>query len=52
VKLTLADILRVQREARETMRQLAKLYPGAFDKNGKPLVATLRLPAPTTGEGQ
>jgi hypothetical protein len=29
---------------------LAKLYPGAFDKRGKPLVAELRMPT-TTKEG-
>lgn len=39
-----ADFIRIQREARQTMEQLAKLYPGAFDKNGKPIVATLTFP--------
>ena len=38
--LTKQDILRVQKECRDSMKQLAKLYPGAFDRNGKPLVAT------------
>lgn len=41
--MTLEQIKRQQREARKTMRQLAKLYPGAFDSKGKPIVATLRL---------
>ena len=41
---TQADFIRIQREARQTMEQLARLYPGAFDKNGKPIVATLSLP--------
>jgi len=43
--VTLADILRIQRQARADLAALAKLYPGAFDKQGRPLVATLRWPA-------
>jgi len=42
--MTLADILRHKAEARKTMEQLAKLYPGAFTKDAKPIVATLRWP--------
>ena len=41
---TQADFIRIQREARQTMEQLAKLYPDAFDKNGKAIVATLTFP--------
>lgn len=33
-----------QAAARREFKQLAKLFPGAFDKNGKPLVATLTFP--------
>lgn len=31
-------------EARKTMDQLRKLYPGAFDENGKAIVATAHFP--------
>lgn len=41
--MTRAQILQQQREARKMMLKLAKLYPGAF-RDGKPIVATLRLP--------
>jgi hypothetical protein len=43
--MTRAQLLRQLREARRTMRQLAKMYPGAFDARGRPIVAVLRLPA-------
>jgi hypothetical protein len=42
--MTRAQILRQIREARRAMQMLAKLYPGAFDKHGKPLVASAKLP--------
>ena len=42
--MTRAQILRQIREARRTMKQLAKLYPGCFDKHGKPIVAVLSFP--------
>lgn len=41
---TQTDFIRIQREVRRDMTQLAKIYPDAFDKNGKPIVATLTLP--------
>ena len=47
--MTRAQILRQQREARRTMKQLARLYPGAFDKQGKPRVAVLRWPPEVPG---
>ena len=37
-------LLRQMREARRDMERLAKMYPACFDRNGKPLVATLHLP--------
>lgn len=40
MSLTRAGLLRQIREARRTMRRLAKLYPGAFDENSKAIVAT------------
>ena len=42
--MTRAQLLYQKREVRKLFKQLAKLYPGAFDKQGRPLVATLRLP--------
>jgi hypothetical protein len=42
--MTKEDFLRVQAEARKTMEQLQKLYPSCFDKDGKPIVATLTFP--------
>lgn len=42
--MTAQDFKRIQAEARKTMKILAKLYPACFDKNGKPIVATLRFP--------
>jgi hypothetical protein len=47
--MTRDQILRQIREARRTMRQLAKLYPGAFDKQGRPIVAVLRWPKSGAG---
>lgn len=41
---TQADFIRIQQEVRRDMEQLAKIYPHAFDKNGKPIVATLTFP--------
>ena len=35
---------RQKREIRQQFKALSKLYPGCFDKHGKPVVATLRLP--------
>lgn len=46
--MTRNDFLRQKREARKEMRALAKLYHEAFDKNGRPLVAALRLLPETT----
>mgnify|MGYP001227098927 CR=1 FL=1 len=42
-------IARQQREIREQFGVLAKLYPGCFDKSGKPIVVELRLPAQGKG---
>lgn len=42
--MTLADILRQQAMARQELAALAKLVPECFDKNGKPIVATLTFP--------
>jgi hypothetical protein len=39
---TKQDFIRVQQECRENLARLRKVFPQAFDKNGKPLVATLR----------
>ena len=41
---TKADLIRIQREARQTLKQLAKVYPETFDHNSKPIVATLAFP--------
>lgn len=30
--------------SRQEIQKLSKLYPGAFDKNGKPIVASASLP--------
>lgn len=47
--MTLNQIVRQIAEARRAMEQIAKLYPGCFDAQGRPIVATLRLPPhPTT----
>lgn len=45
--MTRADFLRIQAECRKSMQKLARLYPGCFDANGKPIVATLTLPRMT-----
>jgi len=49
MKMTQADFMRQKAEARATLAQLAKLYPGCFDAQGRPIVATLRLPSQPTG---
>lgn len=41
--MTQADFARQQQEARAFFAALAKLMPGAFRPDGKPLVAELRL---------
>ena len=48
--ITREAILRQIAEARASLAQLAKLYPGCFDKHGKPLVASARFP--TTSQEQ
>lgn len=42
--MTRAQIMKQIAEARRSMRQLAKLYPGAFDKNGRAIVAVAAFP--------
>jgi hypothetical protein len=42
--MTRQQIFKQIKEARRTMLQLAKLYPAAFDKDGKPIIAELRWP--------
>ena len=42
--MTRDQILRCVAEARTSMLALAKLYPAAFDKDGRPLVAALTFP--------
>lgn len=44
--MTRAQILAQIADARRQMQQLAKLYPGCFDKQGRPIVAVARLPLP------
>lgn len=50
--MTRADLLRAAAEARATMKQLAKLFPGCFHADGRPIVAEARLlpPLSTTKE--
>lgn len=35
-------------KAREEMDQLSKMFPAWFDRDGRPIVAELRLPLSTT----
>lgn len=42
--MTRAQFLAQQREAEKTLAALAKIIPGAFDKQGQPLVAVARFP--------
>lgn len=44
--MTNAEFLKQKALARKTMKQLAKIMPGAFDKNGRALVATLTMYPP------
>lgn len=44
--MTREQLLRQIESARRQMQELAKLYPGCFDKRGRPLVAVARLPLP------
>lgn len=44
--MTNAEFMQLKAEARKTMKALAKIMPGAFDKNGRPLVATLTMHPP------
>ena len=52
--MTRADFIRAQAEARKTMQELARLFPGCFDANGKAIVASAHFPriggAPKAGE--
>ena len=41
-------LLKQQREIKKQFKQLAAIFPGCFDINGKPLLATLTFP--TVGE--
>lgn len=52
--MTREDFFRIQAEARATMQALAKIYPGAFTPDGKPIVAEARLlpPLPAPKEPQ
>lgn len=49
--MTRKQILRQIAKARRNVRRLAKLYPGCFDEQGRPIVATLRLPAGGSNHG-
>jgi hypothetical protein len=42
--MTRDDFLRAQRDARRTLKKLARIFPGAFDKNGKAIVAVAAFP--------
>lgn len=44
--MTREQLLRQIESARRQMQELAKLYPGCFDKRVRPLVAVARLPLP------
>lgn len=44
--MTLEQLLRQIESARRQMQELAKLYPGCFNKQGRPIVAVARLPLP------
>lgn len=44
--LTRDQLLKQQADIRRNFAELARLYPGCFDANGKPIVATLRPPTP------
>lgn len=50
--MTREQILAQMADARRQMERLAKLYPGCFDANGKPIVASARLPVPTAKGGR
>ena len=51
--MTRADFLRAAAEARATVEQLAKLFPGCFRADGRPIVAEARLlPPPSTTKEQ
>lgn len=42
--MTRDDILRQIAEARQSMQELARLYPGCFTADGKPIVASAHFP--------
>jgi len=47
-----ADFLKQAAEARKTMQELAKLFPGCFHSDGRPIIAELRWPSyPRTTSG-
>jgi len=53
--MTPEEFKRIQAQAREELRQIAKVYPAAFDKNGRAIVASAhfpRLPKASTGGGK
>jgi hypothetical protein len=45
--MTNAQLMKQIAEARRSMKALAKLYPGAFDKNGRAIVAVAAFPRRT-----
>ena len=42
--MTRADFIRQAAEARKTMQELARLFPGCFHADGRPIVASAHLP--------
>lgn len=42
--MTRADFIRQAAEARKTMQELARLFPGCFHPDGRAIVASARLP--------
>lgn len=42
--MTKADFIRAAAEARKTMQELAKVFPGCFHADGRPIVASAHLP--------
>lgn len=52
MSMTRAQILAQIAEARASMAALRKLYPGCFDKDGRPLVATLSMPRHSESSNQ
>ncbi len=50
--MTREDFIRQAAEARKTMQELARLFPGCFHADGRPIVASAHFPTLKETQGR